>query len=481
MGIPSVIMIKSLLAAAALASSVAFAADQRQFGALHTRNMASAERGLPASVAVEQGKGLLWRVDLGTESYATPVVAGDRVYIGTNNERPRDPKVTGDRGVLLCLSAATGAFRWQVTAPKRSESPYLDWPRTGMVAPPSVEGDRIYVVTNRDEVVCLRMDGTRVWSTDLVAQAGVHPHDQSHGSPLIDGPYLYVNTSLGVDDRHLQTPTLDAPALVVLEKATGRIVARNPERLGPNTIHCNWSPPALVWVGGRKLVVLGGGDGICYAYKALPHASAGKPQQGVADLEQAWRFDCDPEAPKSDIFRWQENRKEGPSTILSAPVVHNGKVYVTAGGDPWHGKPWSWVKCIDPSGSGDITKSGELWSARLDAYAMSTPAIADGLLYTADWAGVVHCLDLATGKTVWKHQMDGEIWSSTLVADGKVYIATRKGELAILAAGRTFRVLCSDRLDGPVSGAPVAANGKVYIATMRSLYALGATPAGRRR
>ena len=38
--------------------------------------------------------------------YGGPVVAGNKVFIGTNNEKPRDPKIKGDKGILLCLNAA---------------------------------------------------------------------------------------------------------------------------------------------------------------------------------------------------------------------------------------------------------------------------------------------------------------------------------------------------------------------------------------
>ena len=67
------------------------AADQPQWGHAWTRNMVSSEKGLPDSFDPETGRNILWVAPLGTHTHATPIVAGGRVYVGTNNARPRDP------------------------------------------------------------------------------------------------------------------------------------------------------------------------------------------------------------------------------------------------------------------------------------------------------------------------------------------------------------------------------------------------------
>ena len=104
-------------------------------------------------------KNVAWITSLGTQSHATPTVAGGRVYIGTNNEPPRDPQLTADSGVLLCLDEKDGHLLWQLVVPKRTEDQYFDWPKTGIASSVTVEGDRAYTLTNRGEVVCLDVAG----------------------------------------------------------------------------------------------------------------------------------------------------------------------------------------------------------------------------------------------------------------------------------------------------------------------------------
>jgi len=476
------------------------AGDQPQWGQKGTRNMVSEETGLPETFDPASGAGILWTARLGTETYSTPIVAGGRVLIGTNNEHPRDPRLPEDRGVLLCLDARDGKLAWQLALSKRGPTPYWDWPKSGMASPATVDGDRVFMVTNRGEVVCLDLQGMAngndgpfkdegalfvekgtpplepgpadadvLWLCDLTKEAGVRQHDSAHCSILVDGPFLYVNTSNGLNDKHSAVENPEAPSLVVLEKATGRILAREKEGIARGTFHCTWSSPSVGDVNGRRLVFLGGGDGVCYAFEALREAPSGELP---APLKLAWKFDCDPAAPKEDIHKYVRNRKEGPSNISSMPVFHDGRVYVTHGGDVWWGKNQAELKCIDATKSGDVTTSALVWSSPLRLHSMSTAAIRDGLVYVSDSGKTLHCIDAATGKSVWTHDAEGEMWASPLLADGRIYIGTRGKLFWILAAGREKRVLARIPLKEAVCSTATAAGGVLYVATQETLYAI---------
>jgi len=503
-------------------SAAALAGDQPQWGQRWSRNMVSGETGLPDRFDPKTGTNVKWSAPLGTECYATPVVAGGKVLIGTNNGQPRDPRHRGDRGVLLCLSEADGSLAWQLVVPKLEGDVYLDWPQAGICSPATVEGDRVYTVTNRDEVVCLDLvgmangndgpfrdearhmapqdqppmevgpsDADVLWLLDLRSAAGVRPHDSAHSSILLDGPYLYVNTSNGLTSRHDGVERPEAPSLVVVDKATGRLVAEEREGISRRIFHSTWSSPALGEVGGRRLVFFGGGDGVCYGFEALRAMSEKEVEKGTGPigakhpagrsgqldpspfpLRCLWRFDCDPAAPKENIHSYIRNRRQSPSNIKSMPVFCDGRLYVTVGGDIWWGKNEAWLQCIDATGTGDVTRSGLVWSYRLGRHCCSTPSVHAGLVYAADCDGKVHCVDARTGRPYWVHDAGGEIWASTLVADGKVYVGTRRGDFWVLAAGKEKQVLSSIRLRDAAISTPVAANGTLYVGTMTRLYAL---------
>jgi outer membrane protein assembly factor BamB len=491
--------------------SVGLAGDQPQWGQAWSRNMVSQEKNLPESFEPATGRNIRWMATLGSETHSTPVIANGRVLIGTNNEHPRDPRHQGDRSVLMCLDEKTGALLWQLVVPKLTNSIYWDWPRAGICSTPTVECNRVYLVSNRGEVLCLDLfgmangndgpyrdearhavpagaepvpvtssDADILWAFDYIKECGVRQHDQAHGSPLVYGRFLYVNTSNGVDDSHLRIDSPDAPSLIVLDKETGRLAATDNERIGPRIFHSTWSSPALAEVQGRSQIIFCGGDGVVYAFEPLEaEPGSPRPQQQnqaagpAAKLKKIWQFDCDPGGPKENVHRYHSNRKEGPSNVKSLPVFDHTRVYVTVGGDLWWGKNEAWLKCIDASRTGDITRTGEIWSYPLERHCMSTPAVHDGLVFVGDSGKRIHCVDAETGKPYWTEDVKGEVWASPLVADGKVYFATRAGELLVFAEAKQKKLLHRTQLDSPISSTPVAANGVLYVATMKQLYAVG--------
>jgi outer membrane protein assembly factor BamB len=498
------------------------AADQPQWGQAWSRNMVSNEKGLAGSFDPKTGRNIKWSARLGTQTHSTPVVSGGRVYIGTNNEEPRDPKHKGDRGVLMCFEEKTGKLLWQLVVPKRDEDPYMDWPKMGMSSPATVEGDRVYIVNNRGEAMCLdargmangndgpfRDEGARMtaptnvpaspkagadtkpqrlevsantktlqpgpadadilWIYDLAAEAGIWPHDAAHSSILIHGDYLYLNTGTGVDNTHKQIRAPDAPSLVLLNKKTGRLVARDAEHIAPNIFHATWSSPSLGEVNGKPRIFFCGGNGVVYSFETL--SGELDPSQPV-NLRKVFQFDFDPAAPKENVHRFNSNRREGPSIIYGMPVFHGNRLYVTGGGDIWWGKNEAWLQCIDATKAGDATTNGLIWKYPLEKHVASTPAVHDGLVFVADCGRRMHCVDSETGKAVWTHEINGEVWASPLVADGKVYLGTRSGNFYVFAASREKKVLSALELGDPISATATAANGILYLATMTHLHAV---------
>ncbi|HXJ61218.1 MAG TPA: PQQ-binding-like beta-propeller repeat protein [Verrucomicrobiae bacterium] len=467
--------------------------------------MVSSERGLVQDFDPKSGRNIRWSVPLGTETHSTPIVAGGRVYIGTNNGQPRDPRHEGDRGVLMCFNEADGKLLWQLVVPKREEDPFHDWPKTGLASPVTVEGDRVYVVNNRGEVMCLDargmengndgpfrdeglhmtprgtnappvpmqpgpLDADVIWCLDLTKEAGIWSHDAAHSSILIHGDHLYLNTGTGVDNTHKRIRTPHAPSLVVVDKRSGRLLARDDEPIAPDIFHCTWSSPSLGDVAGRPRVFFAAGNGVLYGFDPL---EAGPASAEPAKLHKVWQFDFDPTAPKTNVHRYSTNRREGPSNIYGMPVFYEQRLYVAGGGDLFWGKTEAWLKCLSTAGQGDVTTNALLWSYPLEKHVMSTPAISGGLLFIADCGRKMHCLDAATGQPHWTHDLNGEVWASPLVADGKVYLGTRAGEFLIFAAAATKQLLAKIEFGSPISATATAAQGVLYVATMKDLFAIG--------
>jgi len=208
-------------------------------------------------------------------------------------------------------------------------------------------------------------------------------------------------------------------------------------------------------------------------------------------LKKIWSYDCNPpeyklrdgkpipyyEGDKRKSYSTNKNDGKyiGPSQIIATPVLYEGRVYVPLGQDPAHGRGKGMFHCIDASKTGDITRTGVVWTYDGLDRSLATAAIADGLVYATDVAGKLHCLDAETGECYWTRETGDEAWGGPLVADGKLYFGNKKN-FYIMTAGREPKLLSTSRMSAPVYSTPIAANGTVYIASNRYLWATQVTP-----
>lgn len=440
------------------------------WGGTPDRNMVSNMKGLPTSWDLAKKKNVKWVAALGSQTYGNPVVAGGTVFIGTNNEAPRDPKQSGDRGVLMAFRQTDGEFLWQATSEKLAAGRVNDWPFQGVCSSPLVEGDKLYYVTNRCEVVCLDTQGFRdkendgpfktekltgdrdgdvVWKYDMMEEVGAFPHNMSNSSPVSFGDLIYVSTSNGQDESHVNVPSPKAPSIIAINKKTGKLVWED-NSVGERILHGQWAAPTVGKIGGVDQVVMGQGDGWVRGYEAL----TGK---------KLWEFDTN---PKDSV--WPKTRNE----LISTAVILDNVVYIANGQDPEHGEGVGHMYAIDATKRGDITQTGRLWHYDKIRRSISSPAIHDGLIYYPDFSGFLHCLDAKTGKPYWVHDMFAAVWGSPLLVDGKVYLGDEDGDVVIMQAGREKKVLGEMNMGSSVYSTPVPAGGALFIANRNQLFAL---------
>jgi outer membrane protein assembly factor BamB len=444
--------------------------DWPMWGGTPDRNMVSTMKGLAPEWDVKTKKNIKWVADLGSQSYGNPVVAGGMVFVGTNNELVRDPKQPGDRGVLMAFRESDGQFLWQQTHVKLESGRANDWPFQGVASSPLVEGERLYYVSNRGVVHCLDIQGFRdnendgpfkdekltgqsdadvIWSFDMMEQVGAYPHNMSNSSPVVWGDLIYVSTSNGQDESHVNIPSPRAPAIIALNKNTGELVWED-NSVEDRILHGQWSTPTVGRIGGVLQVISAQGDGWVRGYEA----ETGK---------KLWEFDTN---PKDAV--WPRTRNE----LIGTPVIYEDRVYIANGQDPEHGEGTGHFYAIDPTKRGDITKSGLVWHFDKIRRSISTAAIVDGLVYIPDFSGYFHCLDAKTGQLYWTHDLLAAVWASPLVADGRVYLGDEDGDVVVLQAGKTKKVLAEMNMGSAVYASVVPAHGTIFLNNRSQLFAI---------
>jgi outer membrane protein assembly factor BamB len=381
-------------------------------------------------------------------------------------------------------------------------------PHAALGSAPLVEGDRLWYTNNRHEVVCFDTGPLRkrtgkpveLWKLDMRKELGVFPHLplMQMGFAASVGGYkdrLYVVTHNGVDfgaDGHFG-PRPEAPSLVCLEKATGKVVWKD-NSPGKNILQHQISSPLVVEINGKPQVIVGQGDGWLRSFDA-------------ATGKLIWKCDLN---PKEAV--WEIGGTGTRNYVVATPVLYDGRVYIATGQQAEASGGTANLYCIDPTGEGDVSreldagpgkgkpnpnskvvwytpwkvpddaprievgtkKKRDLLRDRRDFYFGRTVASVtarDGLVYAGELMGYLFCFDAKTGKLYWVEDTKESIWGQPLWADGKVYLATDY-ELFVFAHGREKKVLAKVEFPETFRNGPVFANGTLYLTGQTRMYAI---------
>ncbi len=359
-----------------------------------------------------------------------------------------------------------------------------------------------------------KLEADVVWVFDMMGKLGTSQHNMCSCSVTSYGDLLFVNTSNGLDETHINLPAPSAPSFLCLDKNTGEVLWSD-HSPGTNILHGQWSSPAVAVLDGVPQALFAGGDGILYSFRA-DRGKDGKP-------ELLWQFDCNPKTSK-----WVLGGEGTRNNLIATPVAYDGLVYIAVGQDPEHGEGEGHLWCIDPTKRGDISpqlamkfeegkrtpiphkriqavepekgevavdnpNSGAVWhytsadannDGELDFEekmhrSCGTVAIKDDVLYIADFSGLVHCLDAKgskDGKPIvhFTYDMLAQCWGSPLIADGHVYIGDEDGDVCVFEFGAEHSEPVDEiNMGSSVYSTPVAANETIYISTKDKLFALG--------
>ena len=488
-------------------------ADWPMWGGTPSRNMISDLGKVSLDFDLQKGTNVLWQQGLGSQTYGNPIVTGGKVFVGTNNgggwRKDKYPAEV-DKGVVLCFDQESGDFIWQLTRDKLAAGRVQDWLLQGICSVPAVEGDRMWVVTNRCELMCLdtegftdgendgevqdevdntKQDADIIWNLDMIKELGVFPHNLATSSPVIHEDMVYLLTSNGVDEAHLDVPSPRAPCFLAVNKNTGKVVWEHNQPFD-GILHGQWSSPAIGIVNGKAQVYFPGGDGWLYAHDAKTG-------------DEIWKCDLNPKETK-----WELYGKGTRNSIISTPVFYENSVLIAVGQDPEHGEGVGHLWRIDATKTGDVSaelgeigqkgkpnpNSGIIWDyggeivpedggepETVFRRTMSTVSVYDGMVFNADLSGFVHCIDLKTGKRHWEHDMLSGVWGSPLAVDGKVFIGNEDGTLTVFKASKEkAEVLATmDTVNySSIYSTPTFSDGKMYLSDRTRLYAVDVSGTG---
>lgn len=381
------------------------------------RTAVSKEKGLVQEWP-KDGPPLAWKASGIGEGMGGVAVRKGRVY------------TTGDSGGdawLFALDESDGKEVWKAKVGRAGKYGNVYRP-AGPRSTPTVDGDRIFVLSQHGDLVCLTTDGKEVWRTDYVKDlAGIVPVWGFSESPLVDG------------DKLICTPGTEDGTLMALDKKTGKQVWKCKVPEGPT--------------GDRGFL---GKSGAAYAsviaidFEGVKHyvLFASTTLVGVStDGKLLWRYDR-----PSNTHRIN----------CSTPVYHDGIVFAASSYDAGGG-----AAKLSKGDKGTVTAKEAYFSNKLKNHHGGF-VVVDGYLYGSFDPGILTCLEFKTGKVVWEERRPGK--GSVVYADGRLYCRNegREGTVYLVEANpkeyaERGRFIPPERSKEQAWPHPVVANGKLYI------------------
>jgi outer membrane protein assembly factor BamB len=394
------------VAAAAFLSVVAIhAADWPQWQGPDRTGM-SKETGLMKEWPAK-GPAVIWTSQGLGNGYGSMAVAGERVFL---------QGMTGGQSVVFALNRADGKVAWFKALGRAETNDQGPGPR----GTPTVDGDRLYVLTENGDLACLKIDGSVVWQRNILKDFGGRQlRWLISESPLVDGPHLIVS------------PGGSGAGMVKLDKMTGKTVWQSKDLSDA----AGYSSPIVADVGGvRTYMTLTSGAGVGV------RASDGK-------------------------LMWHYERAANNVANITTPIFFDNKVFYTSAYDTGAG-----LLALTPQ-NGEV-KAKEIYFTREMKNHHGGVILYNGYLYGFS-DSILNCLEFATGKLMWRDRSVGK--GSITFADGNLYIQG-ENNLVGLAEARPDAYREHGRFPIADKGLPswahpVISGGRLYVRNQDTLVA----------
>ncbi len=398
------------LCAVLLSSSLCHAADWPQWRGAN-RDDISGETGLLKKWP-EAGPKKVWAFEDAGLGYSGFSIVGGTLY--TMGARDAVEYV-------IAVDTTTGKEKWSVEAGALYTNGWGDGPRST----PTVDGDSVYAISGRGNLVCLKAaDGKKVWEVSLVDDLGGKLQSWGYTeSPIIEG------------DLVVATPGGESGTLAAFDKKTGKKKWQTKDW----TDNAQYS--SIIGVdlnGGRQLIQL--------------------TMQTLAGVD-----------PMNGKVLWK-SEFPGKTAVIPTPVFKDGQVFVAAG----YGVGCKSVKV----GAGN--KVEDLYSnTDMVNHHGGVVLVGDHLYGYSDKGGWT-CMELKSGEVVWAEKA-GLGKGAIHCADGMLYLLEENtGTVVLIEASpkgwnEKGRFVIEPQTTqrnpkGKVWTHPVVANGRLYLRDQELLF-----------
>ena len=374
-----------------------------------------------------------WMAKLPGSGSSSPVVWGDRIFLTCNNAQKT-------KRTILCMDTRNGKISWRRDYPYTSYRIHRD--NDFASATPAVDADGVVVVWSMPKqllMLALDLEGKELWRRDLGPYVGIHG---SASSPIIaEGLVILANDQMHpqVMKRHLPKGASMVPGKSFLI-AVDRMSGKTHWKIDRRTVLAGYSTPCV-----RQT----GGDAFELVFSGTAHGMTGVD---LATGKVNWEI--------KDILS---------SRVVGSPQLYQDLVFGSYGS----GLSAQRFVAVQAPRKGGVKEPKVAYNVYQSPPLVPSCLIKDDLLFLWTDSGIVSCLDAASGKRHWRERVGGNYYCSPVWIDGRLYCTSKTGEVVVVAANKTFKLLAKNPLGEKCFAIPAVANGVMYQRTRTKLFSLG--------
>ncbi len=361
------------------------------------------ENGYPVNWDGNSGQGIKWKVSVNSHGYSSPIIWNEKLFLTGEKDDKLEVmcynKLTGE---LIWAAPATGIEGEPQTAPETSED-------TGLAAPTAAtNGQVVCAIFATGNLICLDMDGNRVWAKNI----GVPDNHYGHSSSLlIHGNKLLVQ----YDERSKKS-------LKAFDLYSGQLIW---ETIRPVAI--SWASPVIARFDGVYQVIL----------TSEPYVIGYNIKSG----SELWSVQC-------------MSGEVGPSVGVNSKYVFAVNEFAN-------------LVAIKPGKDASI-----VWMDNEYTPEVSSPVATEELLFVLTSWGAAACYDTETGDKVWDHDFDYGFYASAVIAGNNIYMLDQAGVMHIVKIEREFALVAESALGEKAVSTPAFSEGMIFIRTEDHLYCI---------
>jgi len=361
----------------------------------------------PLNWSAKEGRNILWKTKVPKHGMSSPVIWANRLFLTGADESSRR---------IFCFETDTGELLWQHDADGIPSSPPEDrlpdvMEFAGLAAPTATTNGRyVAAIFATGDLVCVNMEGKRIWAKNL----GIPDNDYGHASSLISHENLLF----------VQYDQKDNSKLLAFDLQSG-----NPAWQVKRGV-ISWSSPILIDNNGRMELILTNGKAV------------------------------DSYDPKTGKLLWHVECLSGE--VVPSAAYADGVVYVA--------NEYASASAIDVGNRGSGPKILWQWDEALPDAA--SPLVNGDFLILPTGFGVVSCLDVKTGKVLWEQEFDDGFYSSPILVNDRVYIIDLKGRMQIFKINDEFELLGASAIAEDAYATPAFVGDRIYIRGLTHLFCI---------